>query len=299
VHRVQGASRSENFQAFTNLIFAAPPIVGSGIVVAMNMTLFDTNDVTTSCADSGGHEYVRVVSRWHQTGRVKSEIWYLPRVQRTSASYTVVAGASGGRMAASAVEVGDLGYAGLLSGVFTGAIGNSNVIDTGATIPLTALESFVLAATIIGVNSTSSLVIRADTPAWYEEGEHRSLFFFPSEEDSRKVVKPTLADGDPQQAIWDFPTAGPWATVLATFSTDARPQPVIRNLTGSVRQFGGAILCFQGPPNKSVDWRILEGHGTLTPFTTFTDALGRCSCRYEAAGFVEHVVVGVAYVPED
>ena len=69
------------------------------------------------------------------------------------------------------------------------------------------------------------------------------------------------------------------------------------NLTGKVRDSGGAILCFVGPPHKSVDWRLLQGHGTLTPFTTFTDALGRCSCRFDAAGFVERVVVGAAYVP--
>ena len=70
----------------------------------------------------------------------------------------------------------------------------------------------------------------------------------------------------------------------------------VYNLTGPVRQFSGAILCFVGPPWKSVEWRILQGHGTLTPYTTFTDALGRCSCRFDAAGIVERVVVGVAYV---
>lgn len=73
--------------------------------------------------------------------------------------------------------------------------------------------------------------------------------------------------------------------------------PRIYNLTGQVRDSGGAILCFVGPPNRTIDWRLLEGHGTLTPFTTFTDKLGRCSCRYDAAGFVERVVIGAAYVP--
>jgi hypothetical protein len=75
------------------------------------------------------------------------------------------------------------------------------------------------------------------------------------------------------------------------------PAAAVYNLTGKVRDMGGAILCFVGPPNKSLDWRILEGHGTLTPFTTYTDALGRGSCRYDAVGFAEYVVVGVAYVP--
>jgi len=73
--------------------------------------------------------------------------------------------------------------------------------------------------------------------------------------------------------------------------------PRIYNVTGQVRQTGGAILCFVGPPNKSIDWRILQGDGTLTPYTSFTDAEGRCSCRFDSAGRVERVVIGAAYVP--
>jgi hypothetical protein len=73
--------------------------------------------------------------------------------------------------------------------------------------------------------------------------------------------------------------------------------PRIYNVTGQVRQTSGAILCFVGPPNKSVDWRILQGDGTLTPFSTFTDAQGRCSCRFDSAGAVGRVVIGAAYVP--
>ena len=75
--------------------------------------------------------------------------------------------------------------------------------------------------------------------------------------------------------------------------------PKIYNLTGPVRQFSGAILCFVGPPWKSVEWRLIEGHGTLTPYTSFTDAGGRCSCRFDASGIVERVLVAVAYVPDD
>lgn len=75
--------------------------------------------------------------------------------------------------------------------------------------------------------------------------------------------------------------------------------PRIYNLTGPVRDSGGAILCFIGPPWKTVEWRILEGTGTLTPFTTYTDELGRASCRFDAGyhGHRTRVVVGVAYVP--
>lgn len=71
----------------------------------------------------------------------------------------------------------------------------------------------------------------------------------------------------------------------------------IYNLTGTVTDRGGAILVFTGPIFKSVEWRLISGHGTLTPFTTFTDEKGQCSCRFDAAGFVEQVIVGVAFVP--
>ena len=72
----------------------------------------------------------------------------------------------------------------------------------------------------------------------------------------------------------------------------------LHNLTGKVREGGGALLCFIGPPNRSVEWRILEGEerGELTPFTTYTDGLGRASARLEA-GVKGRIVVGVAWVP--
>lgn len=73
--------------------------------------------------------------------------------------------------------------------------------------------------------------------------------------------------------------------------------PRIYNLTGRVRDSGGAILCFIGPPFRTVDWRMEQGHGTLTPYAKSTDALGRCSCRFDAVGFVERVIIGAAYVP--
>jgi hypothetical protein len=72
--------------------------------------------------------------------------------------------------------------------------------------------------------------------------------------------------------------------------------PQIFNITGQMLDNGGCILCFIGEPHKTIDWRLLEGHATLTPFTTFTDKLGRCSCRVDAQGFVETLVIGAAYV---
>lgn len=71
----------------------------------------------------------------------------------------------------------------------------------------------------------------------------------------------------------------------------------IYNVTGPVHATGGTILCFIGPPDRSVEWRLLQGQGTLTPFTTFTDAQGRCSCRFDAAGITGRVVIGAAWVP--
>jgi hypothetical protein len=44
---------------------------------------------------------------------------------------------------------------------------------------------------------------------------------------------------------------------------------------------------------------MVQGTGTLTPFTTFTDELGRASCRFDPGYHPVRtvVVVGVAYVP--
>ena len=74
-------------------------------------------------------------------------------------------------------------------------------------------------------------------------------------------------------------------------------EPKLYNLTGPVHALGGAILCFVGPPNKSVDWRLISGDAILTPYTTATDPLGRASCRLDAVGITGRVIVGVAYVP--
>jgi len=82
----------------------------------------------------------------------------------------------------------------------------------------------------------------------------------------------------------------PWPPVQA---------PALYNLTGPVRDSGGAILCFVGPPWKTVEWRMIQGVGTLTPYTTYTDAFGRASCRFDC-GYVprkSRVIVGVAYIP--
>lgn len=94
------------------------------------------------------------------------------------------------------------------------------------------------------------------------------------------------------------------ATLVATTTLGSRPDvivlsPKLYNLTGPVRDSGGAILCFQGPPWKTVEWRMVQGTGTLTPFTSYTDELGRASCRFDPGyhGYHTTVVVGVAYVP--
>lgn len=94
------------------------------------------------------------------------------------------------------------------------------------------------------------------------------------------------------------------ATLSSQATLGTRPDVVVLparlyNLTGLVRDSGGAILCFQGPPWKSVEWRMVQGQGTLTPFTTYTDELGRASCRFDCGyvGTITRVVVGVAYVP--
>lgn len=76
-------------------------------------------------------------------------------------------------------------------------------------------------------------------------------------------------------------------------------KPALYNLTGPPRSFGGAILCFVGPPFRTIEWRMVQGFGTLTPFTTHTDELGRATCRFDCGSVASRhrVIVGVAYVP--
>lgn len=75
--------------------------------------------------------------------------------------------------------------------------------------------------------------------------------------------------------------------------------PRLYNLTGPARAFGGAILCFVGPPWKTVEWRMVQGNGTLTPFMGHTDQDGRAACRFDAGPVSTkgRVVVAVVYVP--
>lgn len=77
------------------------------------------------------------------------------------------------------------------------------------------------------------------------------------------------------------------------------PTPPARlyNLTGPIRGSGGAIICFVGPPHKAIDWRMVQGLGTLTPYTLFTNEHGQCSCRFDSSGIPGRVIIGAAYVP--
>lgn len=73
--------------------------------------------------------------------------------------------------------------------------------------------------------------------------------------------------------------------------------PMIQNLGGTLRQGGSTILCFLGPADRAVEWQVLQGLGTLTPFTKMTDAYGRASCKFQAGMLVEMVKIGVTFVP--
>jgi hypothetical protein len=75
------------------------------------------------------------------------------------------------------------------------------------------------------------------------------------------------------------------------------PTPAVFSLTGTVHDNGTAILCFQGPANHVIDWRIISGSALLTPLGNVTDQFGRASCKFDAVGIAGLVVVGVAYIP--
>lgn len=67
-------------------------------------------------------------------------------------------------------------------------------------------------------------------------------------------------------------------------------------LTGGVRLGGSTILMFKGPPNRSVEWAIVAGVGTLTPLTHYTDAMGKAYARLDPTSGTS-VRVEVSYVP--
>ena len=86
------------------------------------------------------------------------------------------------------------------------------------------------------------------------------------------------------------------AILVATGVTTKPRAAGLYNLTGKIHANGGAILCFVGPPFRTVEWKIVSGAGTVTPFTLYTDAQGRASARFEAA-IPGPVVVGVTWIP--
>lgn len=67
-------------------------------------------------------------------------------------------------------------------------------------------------------------------------------------------------------------------------------------MTGDVRQFGSAIICFLGPPYRVIEWSIVEGAGMLVPYTPdVTDQWGRGFCLYHAGNYQGKVRVQVEY----
>jgi hypothetical protein len=78
-------------------------------------------------------------------------------------------------------------------------------------------------------------------------------------------------------------------------ATTVRNKARIASLTGEVRAGGSALLAFLGPPDRSIEWSIVEGGGQLLPITDYTDQYGRASCMYDTGGFVGDVVIQVEY----
>lgn len=74
-----------------------------------------------------------------------------------------------------------------------------------------------------------------------------------------------------------------------------RSKAAIYALTGAVRANGCTIFCFVGPPDRSVEWRVLAGSGWLYPYQDYTDEWGRASCKYEADGFSGMLTIEVRY----
>jgi hypothetical protein len=58
----------------------------------------------------------------------------------------------------------------------------------------------------------------------------------------------------------------------------------------------GALVIFQGPPNRAVTWSLdPSDDGTLTPFTNFTNANGVSAAMYVPGNGGTTVTVQVQY----
>lgn len=69
----------------------------------------------------------------------------------------------------------------------------------------------------------------------------------------------------------------------------------IQKLNNTLRSGSDGFLIFQGPANKVVQWAILSGGGTISPFQSFTDANGYAQAKYTPGAYLGDVQIQVTY----
>jgi hypothetical protein len=98
-------------------------------------------------------------------------------------------------------------------------------------------------------------------------------------------------------------TAEAQLTATVTLGEPTPPEELLEtlparlyNLTGRVRSSGGCVVVFKGPANRTVAWSLASGYGTLTAYTTRTNAVGQAIARYDAGGIPGRVVIRATFV---
>lgn len=142
--------------------FSTPPIIGHGVVVGVA-----SHDglVADTCTDNHGHTYIRAKQQHESTAFMVVDLFYCAALTATGSPFTVtVAGSAGARLAV-AIEVNS----GLAVDQTAGGNTATNIAATGATLPLTDAEVFLVAA--VSTNGGSFVTVGSGAVTWIEEAE--------------------------------------------------------------------------------------------------------------------------------
>jgi len=209
--RVQGTGKiSGDNVSVLNLTFAAPPVVGNGIVV--EIISWTARDYTLcGVTDNRGHTYQFAQQA---RGGPAVAVFFCPMIAATGTPFTVTfTSPTIDDYIASATEVGGLGGGSLAVDQAANKTGTSTGPNAGPTAALAASNVCVVA--VCGTTtSQASITVQSVVPAWVEECESLSTALVAGEADMRVL---TGVAGMTTSVAWTLASSGQWAAVLVAF----------------------------------------------------------------------------------
>lgn len=184
--------------------FAAPPVVGHGIIVVIDT--FVAAGAITSVVDNQGNTYTLAVTKAETNLPNNLHIYFCSSITTTGNPFTITSTGSSSSRFMLAIEMG--------KSIAVDQVLSSNGAGASASIgPTPALSgSNVFSVAEIGTSSTT-IAVDSTTPTWFQETE--VLTGSPGGEiDSRLVPN---ASGTTQSASWTLNGANFWVAVLAVF----------------------------------------------------------------------------------